>query len=209
MLEIMPDDRTPPSTMSAEIQELSGSLQALSPAAQARSLASNLIPIVDGCRQIAADLGLRPKRVFLVHRTYPSGTRGLGLPKVISEREILPVPKVIDMSGTSLVMRAAGLGEDGGITIEAISAKYSEDDLLGLTPDLTSVVDPMTGADNVEFFWEVRETRATTPVPQPRRYVPSGVPELRPGGCEWKVTLTKQDGNRERSEVAEPEWGGQ
>jgi len=195
--------------MPAEVQELSGSVQALSPTAQAQSLASSLIPVADSCRQIAASLGLRPKRVFLIHRVWPSGQRGLGTPQVISERELLPVPKVIDMSSTSLIMRAAGLGEEGGITIESISAKYSEDDLLGLTPDLTSVLDPMTGADNVEFFWEVRETRNTTPPPQPRRYVPAGVPELRPGGCEWKVTLTKQDGNRERSEVAAPGWGPQ
>ena len=193
----MPTDRTTQFQPSAELLEQTGAVRPLPAQQRPTSLTGRLVQVVDRVRQLNTRLGLRPYRVFLVHLSWP-GRKGIGQPQVLSEREILPTPKVVDMSTTSLFLRAAGLGEEGSIVVGEISPKYSEDDLMGLTPDLTSATDPMTSSDNVEFFWEIRESRQVFPAPQPRRYVPSGVPALNLKKSEWRVPLTKQDGNRAR-----------
>lgn len=192
----------------AELPELSGAVRALRPTEVRQSLISRLGPKVDKLRQIATRLGLRPYRVFLVHVRWPGGRRGAGVPEVIAEREIVPTPKVLDMSGTTEILRAVGSAEEGGITIEKISTKYSQDDLMGLTPDLLADTDKLTGADNVDFFWEVRESRpGVFPAPQPMRYTPSALPMLNAGKVEWRITLTKQDYNRDRQGMPARGWG--
>lgn len=203
----MPDDRTPPSSIPAELPEAGGAVRPVDGQAMRQSLMESIAPAIDSIRQIAVDLGLRPYRVFLMHVAWPNGRRGVGIPSVVSEREILPTPKVLDMSSTTQVLRAAGLAEEGNVTIEKISTRYSEDDLMGLTPDLRAADDPPQGASDREFFWEIREARATTPAPQPRRYVPSAAPHRNAGASEWRITLTKQDQNRTRAGGLNRSWG--
>ena len=204
----MPSDRVAQNAPDEELPELSGAVRALRPDEQAHSLTRRLVPAVDKLRQLATRLGLRPYRVFLIHVRWPEGRRGVGVPEIIAEREIKPTPKVLDMSGTTEILRAVGSAEEGGIVIEKISPKYSQDDLMGLTPDLTSNTDKLTGADNVDFFWEVRESRPDVyPRPQPMRYVPSALPMLDMGKMQWRINLTKQDYNRDRDGVPARGWG--
>ena len=193
----MPDDRTLPSYVPAELPEKQGRFT--KEPQGARNLAVSLGPAVDRIRQLATDLGVRPYRVWLVHHKWP-GKKGLGVPHEISRREILPRPKIQDMAATAFTMAAYGLTEVGGIVIDQISAKYSEDDLLGRTPDMKDNVEPRTNLRTVEFFYEVQETRPTQPPPQPRRYVVAGVPMLNRSGMHWRVALTKQDYNTDRGD---------
>lgn len=191
----MPDDRTTPSYVPAETPAIGGALHREPQGA--RNLCVALGPSIDRIRQIATDLGVRPYRVWLVHIKWP-GKKGLGFPQVISKREILPTPRVRDMASTGLSLSAYGLTEVGGLTVDQISAKYSEDDLRGRTPDMVDTVDPRTNDSHVEFYYEVQESRPTTPPPQPRRYVVNGVPSLNRNGMHWIVSLTKQDYNSGR-----------
>ena len=184
----MNQDRTRPSDPVAEIPALAGQVH---PESQVRSLADSLGPTCDRIRQIKSDLGFSPYRVFLIHWRWP-GKRGIGRPVEVSRKEILPTPRVQDMSATTLGLSAFGMTEGGGLFIDRISQRYSEADLLGTTPDMTDWDRPQTSASNVEFFWEVRERRNTFPPTKPRRYAVSGVPMLNRTGLHWRVNLVKQ-----------------
>jgi hypothetical protein len=186
----MEQSRTTASDVLSEIPAKSAQVHPESPVR--RSLAQSLGPAVDRIRQLATDLGVRPYQVWLVHWRWP-GKRGLGKPIEIHREEILPTPRVQDMLSTSFAVSAFGMSEGGGLFIDQVSQRYSEADLTGRTPDLIDPARTQTSSGNVEFFWEVRERRQTTPPTKPRRYVPSGVPMLNRTGMHWRVNLTKQE----------------
>jgi hypothetical protein len=91
------------------------------------------------------------------------------------------------------ILRVTGLTEEGSITIDQISAKYSEDDLTGRAPDLRDPAKPVTSRSTAEFYWEVREQRPTDPKPRTRRFFPNGAPNLSRDGVQWSVSLVRQD----------------
>lgn len=193
-------DRTPPANPPAELPEATTAVRPLRPhETGSNNLAASLVPVVDGIRQLYTDMGIRPYRVFLVHVQWAGGERGLGEPQELSRREILPTPRVRDMSATSEVLRATGLTEEGGISIDQISAKYSEDDLMGITPDLKNLADPRTSRKQVQFYWEVVENRSIEPTGRRRRYRPISAPTISKDGFQWIVSLTRQDAERSRS----------
>lgn len=195
----MPYGRTTFSDVKAEMPALAGRVHPV-PAGQ-RTLAESLGPSIDTIRQIATDLGVRPYRVFLVHWLWPV-KKGLGKPREIYRKEILPTPRVRDLNATPFAMSAFGLNEVGGLFVDKISARFSEADLIGRTPDVIDPARPQTNLATSECFWEVRETRQTTPPTKPRRYRPSSVPMLNRTGMHWQVALVKQD---DTSENVEPE----
>jgi hypothetical protein len=186
----MPYGRTTFADVKAEIPAMSGRVHPV-PAGQ-RTLAETLGPSIDVIRQIACDLGVRPYRVFLVHWQWPV-KKGIGRPREISRIEILPTPRVRDLNATTLAMTAFGLNETGGLFIDKISARFSEADLMGRTPDVIDPARPQTNLASTECFWEVRETRQTTPPTKPRRYRANVVPMLNRTGMHWSVALVKQD----------------
>jgi len=195
----MAEDRTRGAAApSAEMPEASGQVRPLTSFEVPASLTSRLVPIVDRIRQLSTRFGARPYRVFLVHLQWPGTSIGLGEPQEISRREVLPTPRLRDLASTSEILRPFGLGEEGGVVIDQVSAKYAEDDLMGRTPDLVDPVLPRSGLSNREFFWEVVENRPTTPNPVPRRYIPNAAPTLSRDGFQWRVSLTKQDLDRSR-----------
>ena len=197
----MADDRTQQNDPAAELPELAGAVRPLRPEEVRASLMGEMSPIVDDLRQIAVDLGLRPYRVFIVHVLWTGVKVGDGNPVEISRREILPTPRIRDMSATTEVLSAFGRVEEGGIVIDRISAKYSEDDLTGKTPDLIDPAMTRTGKRNGEYFWEVQENRPGFPKTIPRRYVHAAVPTLMRGGSHWRIPLNKQNVDRSRNQT--------
>ena len=194
-------DRTQQNDPAADMPEAAGSVRPLRPDEVKSSLMNRLVPNIDKIRQLPVNLGLRPYRVFMVHILWSGERIGEGQPQETSRREILPTPRIRDMSATSEVLSAFGRTEEGGIVVDRISAKFSEDDLMGATPDLIEPAMPRTGKRNGDFFWEVQESRPGTPNPIPRRYVPSGTPTLMRGGLHWRVPLNKQMVNRSRNQT--------
>jgi len=197
----MADDRTQQNDPVAELPELAGSVRPLRPEEVRGSLMSELSPTIDSIRQIATALGLRPYRVFIVHVLWSGSRVGDGQPIEVSRREILPTPRIRDMSATTEVLSAFGRVEEGGIVIDRISAKYSEDDLTGKTPDLIDPAITRTGKRNGEYFWEVQENRPGCPRSIPRRYVHAAAPTLMRGGSHWRIPLNKQMVDRSRNQT--------
>jgi hypothetical protein len=191
-------DRVPGGDVVADVQEASGALDPPGPAEQPATLANDLTDVVDDVRALAADFGIRPYRTFLVHAAWSGGAEGEGVLRVVSRREVVPPPEVRDVSGLAQVLRATGVGEEGDVVVGKISPRYSEDDLVGLTPDLVDPGNARTLAPGVDFFWELVEARPTNPAPRPRRFRVASTPSLSRSGMEWRVTLRKQDGDRGR-----------
>lgn len=198
-------DRVPNGDPAAELPELSGKLRPPDAALVPQTLAGRLVPVVDKIRNLNVRLGVRPYRVFLVHAIWTGGKRGIGQREIHSRLELLPVPRVRDVSSVSRNLRATGTTEEGDIVIDRISVKYTEDDLVGKTPDLRDPDHRRTSRPDVEFWWEVEESRPSSPRPSIRRFSPPArVPALSPGRLEWRVTLTKQAGDRNRNGGSDP-----
>lgn len=197
----MASDRTPQNAPENELPQLAGAVRPLRPDQLRQTLASKLVPVVDKIRQLNATFGTRPYRVFLVHVLWSGGRIGSGTPAEVSRREILPTPKVVDLSSTVEMISAFGRTEDGSVVVEEISDKFSEDDLMGGTPDLVDAANPNTGRSNAEFFWETQEQRNTSPVPVVRHYVPAGAPTRKPP-MGWRISLNKRDADRTRPQGA-------
>ena len=197
----MASDRTPQNAPENELPQLAGAVRPLRPDQLRQTLASKLVPVVDKIRQLNTTFGTRPYRVFLVHVLWSGGRIGAGTPAEVSRREILPTPKVVDLSSTVEMISAFGRTEDGSVIVEEISDKFSEDDLMGGTPDLVDAANPNTGRSNAEFFWETQEQRNTSPVPVVRHYVPAGAPTRKPP-MGWRISLNKRDADRTRPQGA-------
>ena len=189
----MAADRTGSGDPNSELPAISGQLNAPQPYEVPQTLAGKLVSVVDRLRQIPAKFGIRPYRVFLVHIRWSGQRIGEGNPEEISRCEITPIPRVTEMSSTTEVLRSIGLTEEGTLSVDRISPRFTEDDLMGRTPDLQDPELPRTGLDNVEFRWEVAENRPSLPASVRRAYKPSAVPSLSRDGFQWKVLLVKTD----------------
>ncbi len=137
---------------------------------------------------------------------------GVGRPVVLREDEILPTPLVSSLTGIGKEQDALGLTERGSETVSQISARLSEDLLMGLVEPFLDPDRPGTLKRGVEFFWEIQQNRAAGHVSpgsfgiedpqerrQPRRrFHVSGTPGLDQPGFQWEVTLARADGERGR-----------
>lgn len=200
----MPADRTRPGDPLAELPALRGELDPTRPEEMPRTLAGELIPVADSIRELYSAFGIRAYRCYLVHGQWSGQRRGEGVLQIISRRELTPTPRVRDLGQVSEVLRSTGLTEEGGVVIDQISGRYTEDDLMGLTPDLQEPALQRTSRAMVEFFWEIVESRPSTPTPIVRRFRPVSVPMLSRDGFAWTVGLTKQDFDSGRTGTTVP-----
>lgn len=195
----MADDRTFSGDLTGDIPEQTGALDGPVKERAPDTLAWQLTGVADDVRKIAADLGVRPYRVYLVHAEWSGEARGYGEAQIISRREIVPVPRVRDIDSATRNLRATGMTEEGDVVVDQISARLTEDDLLGKTPDMRDAVQQRTSRAKVQFWWEIVENRPSNPSPAIRRFSgPVKVPVLTRGGLQWRVTLVKQDLDRGR-----------
>lgn len=202
-------------------------LRAQKPHELGRSLVDCLTSTVDSVRHINTELGLRAYRVFLVWVAWTADedgngwvrgketllddqTVGVGRGRVVKEVEILPPPRV-SLAGVAENYDAVGLTERGSIMISEISLSYSERVLRGLLPEFEQPNFPETLKDGVEFFWEVQglvkpglglpgtaggQLRDNQPAIR-RRFHLTMVPTRDPSKFEWRVNLSRADGDRQ------------
>lgn len=155
-----------------------------------RTLADELAEVVDDGRQLAADFGLRPYRVFSVRIRWSGSTVGAGEPSVVLEEEFLPTPRVNLDKLRREPREPGGWVERGTLRMDRVSARYTEDQIDALCVGRSAPA-------NEERLIEVRvdDRHGLT---RRRRFTVSGVPFLRAERFEWVVDLLPQDDARER-----------
>ncbi len=111
--------------------------------------------VVDNARQLLTNFGLRPYRVFVLTVAWTGDQYGQGQVFIKRVREILPTPKVSDLSSIQRMSTTAGIHEEGRITVSEISINdWTEDELLG-TNKQTGLSNP-----NERRVWLITEAAA-------------------------------------------------
>ena len=152
------------------------------------TLARRLIPVADRMRDLPVRFGLRVYRVRIVLVRSSSGSRGVGVERVVEEREILPVPLVEGLDGITDDLEEVGRLQQGQIIVRGISGEYEEWWLQG-RPDSEQQV-----PDGLAVFYEVEHVQTR----RKRRYVIASVPAWKADGLEWVVTLEAAANERTR-----------
>lgn len=217
----------------------------LKPLSGSGTLTDSLISVVDDARQLYSDFGVRNYRVFLVWVGWTASERAYGLPVVregmspeeaveavaaidldpdtigvgeptlLCEVELLPTPDVGSLGGIQKSQDAVGLTERGSVTVTQVSARYSEDYLMGLVSPFRDEKFPDSLRPGVDFFWEIREDRSSSFVapgyagapdqlpgsaltPVRRRFHVAATPDRDSSTFQWVVQLRRADGERGR-----------
>lgn len=155
-----------------------------------RTLAAELAETVDEARQIKADLGMLPYRVFSVVVRWDGGRRGVGPERLVRETEFLPTPE-IRLDAQNRELKEGGARERGKTRLRKVSARYSEDEVRALLHrDLQ---------DGEQGYIEVRLDGRLDDKPRRRRFTVAGAPFLDQAKFEWTVKVAEQDDPRSRN----------
>ena len=152
-----------------------------------RSLAHRLGKRVDRIRQLATRLGIRPYRVFLVWTKFTGEERGEGNEGLIKRLEILPTPKLIDLSNVTFSPVAVGTLPIGAIRLERVSVSFTEDVLMGRQVPEAHEVPP----EPYDFFYEVVEDGRGDNPAERKKFRMVGTPHRHAGGVHWRLTLER------------------
>lgn len=183
------------------------------PDAARATVAHRLTGVADRLRQLNTRFGLRSKRVFLVWTRWSGAERGEGEESLLAEIELLPTPRVSDLSSISRRAYAVGVFPEGSIRVDQISAgAYTYDVLRGLSiPSQTTSApradtgasvngDPIEKASDprIDFWYEVQEDgRGDNPAAR-QRFRVFGGPSRNEGSLYWAVNLERADEARNR-----------
>lgn len=189
-----------------------------------KTLAHRFTRRADRLRQLATKFGIRPYRCWLVWSKFgldPDNERGEGHERILARVEILPTPRVSDLTSVVLRQWSVGAVPEGSVRVDRISCgAYTEDVLRGLAiPSSARDVQPLPGralrgkegdvefAQNVDFFWElVEDGRGDNPAIR-RRFRLFGTPFRDAGMLHWVVYLQRASTDETRRGVP-PDVGG-
>ncbi len=137
----------------------------LNPIEATRTLANRLGKRVDNLRQFSTKFGTRSKRVFLVWTKVTGEERGEGDENILYRIELLPTPRVSELTAVSRRPLIEGSLSDGGVRVDEISVyRYTEDMLRGLVvpgePGQPGTPIAPVGAERltnprIDFFYEI------------------------------------------------------
>lgn len=151
----------------------------------------SLVPCVDQIRDLNTCFGLRSYSVSLVATRWSGGRRGVGVEEVIRDEAILPTPLVSGVGELERQLSGLGTEEFGGVTISEISARYTEDQLLGRQADGSAPPPDET------FWWEIRAVLPSEQTAR-RRFQLSAAPVLDMTSLQWTVKLARASEDRTR-----------
>jgi hypothetical protein len=184
------------------------------PEAARRTLAHRMTRVADRLRQLNTRFGLRSNRVFLVWTRWSGAERGEGREEVLAEIELLPTPRISDLTSQSRRPFSAGIFPEGSLRVDQISCgAYTHDHLMGLAIPRESTTAPRadTGSPinqhgdekstdpKVDFWWELHEDgRGDDPATR-KRFRVFGQPARKEGSLYWAVNLERADEPRNRT----------
>lgn len=140
-------------------------------------------------RQLSTRFGLRAKRVFLVWVRWDGGERGAGMPTVASRVELLPTPRVSDMTAVALQGYAGGTLPVGTLRVDLVSVQYTMDQLTGRAVPGLQVGQELPA--EWDFFYEVVEDGRGDDPPARARYRLMAAPDRREGSMAWSLLLER------------------
>lgn len=186
-----------------------GKLRPLTPFEARNTLAHRLSPRVDRLRQVATRFGIRSDRVFLVWTKFTGLERGEGEEQEVQRLEILPTPRVHDLTSISLNPLTGGILPAGSVRVDRISARFNDDILQGRVPPGSAERGKRTN-EPFDFFYEiVADGRSDAPLvgcgdvheaelvsggptkAARARFRPASMPERREGGVEYSIVLER------------------
>jgi hypothetical protein len=152
-----------------------------------RTLGQRLTGLADRIRQLHTKFGMRSTRVFLVWTRSTGPHRGEGAEEVVRRVELLPTPKVQDLSALALNPYSAGRYPVGSVRLtEVSSGKYTRDLLSGrYAPDGSVLRQPW------DFFYELVEDGRGDEQPARMRFRLAAEPVRREGNLDWSVLLER------------------
>ncbi len=161
------------------------------------TLVRSFVPLADSLRDLLTKFGLRTYRVSIIRVQWSGGRRGVGAPVVIASEDILPTPKISDLTALTEFVQPVGQDEIGGIEVSKISGRYTEDQLRGLGAGGEEIP-----ADQ-EVFWEVAYPDPASSTFIARRFQVRSAPTFSPGSFQWTVRLERshEDRNRDNGDV--------
>jgi hypothetical protein len=156
--------------------------------------------------------------VFLVWVESTGETAGAGQDVIRARIELLPTPRVADLTSTTRRPLSIGIVADGSVRVDEISAYwFTEDHLRGVRipvdyPDQsacearTSDPGPSTAAiatylgpqDPTVFFYEIVEDGRGDDPPMRRRYKLGASPWRDEEGAQWAVVLEPMSSDTDR-----------
>lgn len=145
--------------------------------------------LADKLRQLGTKFGIRSKRVFLVWTQFSGNERGEGDEEIVKRLEILPTPKVIDLTSVSLNPFSAGKYPVGSIRVTEISLTLTQDDLAGTKGPWAD--QQTTVPEDWDFFWLVQEDGRGDNPPAETRYRLAATPNRKEGNVCWEVVLER------------------
>jgi len=161
-----------------------------------KTLARRFIPLADSLRDMLTKFGLRAYKVTIVRVEWSGGKRGRGASSVLSEKVILPTPKMSSLDALNEMVQPIGLEELGSVELSQISGTFSEEDLRGTSAEGDAI------PQSQEFYYEVEFYPHDGP-PQRRRFFPRSAPVYYPGRLQWSIRLEKANEDRQRNGDAE------
>lgn len=173
---------------------------------QARqTLVARLRSRVDRYRQFQTDVGNRPQRVFLVWTKFSGAVRGEGHESIVASVEILPTPRVADMTALTYRTSIAGTYPDGSVRVDQISQAFTEDMLRGLFIPKFILHGGQQASfgpgpchcselgDNVEFSYWIHEDGRGDAKPEIKRFRLMSNPFRNMDSVDWVVILQRAD----------------
>jgi len=157
-----------------------------------KSLARKLVNPVDKLRDLYTRLGTRPYRVRIIRTRWPSGRRGMGPEAVVHVLELLPTPKVVDLTSLSAELTAVGVNQRGTVQLQQISGRYTEDHLTGVDADGNAV------GPNDSLYYEIESFRPDGKPADLRRFALAAIPYYDATGFAWSVILDSSTDARDR-----------
>lgn len=162
----------------------------LTPDEAKRTLANRLgLRLAPRVRQLATRFGIRSKRVFLVWSKFGGAERGDGDEHIIARVELLPTPRITDLSTVTFNPYSAGTLPVGSIRVDKIAIGYTAHQLMGKAVPGAPRGEPIP--EPFDFWWEVVEDGRGDDPPPRQRYRLMAQPDRREGDVCWAVLLDR------------------
>jgi hypothetical protein len=156
-----------------------------------RTIAGRFVKVGDSLRDLNTKFGVRRCIVRQVRTKWSGGRRWSGEEAIVSEVELLPNPKVVDLSTLREVVSSTALTEAGSVVVDELSGTFTEDFLRGI--DERGAI-----PEDESFYYEIEFKSATTGPGVKRRFTLASNPSYVADDVRWVITLNAAQGGRQR-----------